>query len=86
MSDRSGSDAWLRGVLESVDREPLTARQTAIVARAAHGISDKQIARDLGISYRTVRTHWERMFTKWETHSRVAIVAIQFGSCEPLDS
>lgn len=63
--------------MEGVGWLPLTARQTAVVECVACGLSDKQIARELGVSYRTVRTHWERIFARWDIHSRPAIVALQ---------
>jgi DNA-binding CsgD family transcriptional regulator len=40
----------------------LTPRQAQILALAANGLSDKQIAKRLGVTHRTVRTHFEKLF------------------------
>jgi len=40
----------------------LTRRQAQILALAANGLSDKEIAKRLGITFRTVRTHFEKLF------------------------
>jgi DNA-binding CsgD family transcriptional regulator len=40
----------------------LTRRQAQILDLAASGLSDKEIARRLRISHRTVRTHFEKLF------------------------
>jgi DNA-binding CsgD family transcriptional regulator len=39
-----------------------TPRQAQILGLAAHGLSDKQIAKRLGVTHRTVRTHFEKLF------------------------
>ena len=53
----------------------LTARQREIVAWAARGMSNKQIARQLGISPETVKTHLRHVFEREGVHGRVALVA-----------
>ncbi|WP_433333520.1 LuxR C-terminal-related transcriptional regulator [Spirillospora sp. CA-294931] len=42
-------------------------------------MTDDQIARSLGITRRTVRTHLERIFRKYNLHSRAAAVGILTG-------
>lgn len=66
-----------RRVLESfhkVDRderlEPLTAREQEILLLAKKGLRYRQIAEELGISYDTVRTHFNRIYEKLHAHSR----------------
>jgi DNA-binding NarL/FixJ family response regulator len=44
----------------------LTSRENQIVALVAGGSTDRIIARDLGISYWTVRTHLDHVFEKLE--------------------
>lgn len=36
---------------------PLTARQAQVAERVAHGLSNKEVARELGLSEETVRVH-----------------------------
>lgn len=53
----------------------LTGRQREIVACAARGLSNKQIARHLGISPETVKTHLHHVFERHGVHGRVALLA-----------
>lgn len=53
----------------------LTGRQREIVAWAARGMSNKQIARQLGISPETVKTHLRHVFEREGVHGRVALLA-----------
>lgn len=41
-----------------------TARQQEILRLAALGLPDKLIATELGVSYRTIRSHLERLATR----------------------
>lgn len=52
-----------------------TRRQEEILALVASDMSDKEIARSLGVSCGTVRTHLRRLFTDRGLHSRAAAVA-----------
>jgi DNA-binding CsgD family transcriptional regulator len=54
----------------------LTLRQREILRLASEGLSDKEIAARLGISYRTVRTHFERLYRRYGLHGRAAAVAL----------
>jgi len=53
----------------------MTKVQTAIVQLLAEGSTDKEIAYRVGTSYRTVRTHLERLYERYEVHCRAALVA-----------
>lgn len=53
----------------------LSPRQREIVALVAAGRSDKQIANELGVSHRTVRTHLEKLFRRHGLHTRSEAVA-----------
>jgi len=53
----------------------LTDRQAEILALAAVGRSNDEIARDLSISPNTVRTHMENAFDRLAVHTRPAAVA-----------
>ena len=59
------------------------AREAEIVELIALGFEDKQIAVQLGISRRTVRTHLERLFSDLEVHSRAAAVALWMTGGRP---
>ncbi len=53
----------------------LSSRQHEILSLIGDGLSDKEIAAELGITTRTVRTHLERLFRENELHSRAEAVA-----------
>lgn len=57
------------------DWSGLTERQREIVRWAARGMSNKQIARQLGISPETVKTHLHHVFEREGVHGRVALLA-----------
>ena len=53
----------------------VTERQAEILALMARGLADKEIARRLGLSHGTVRTHIDRLFRDHGWHSRTEAVA-----------
>ncbi|TMC54211.1 MAG: response regulator transcription factor [Chloroflexi bacterium] len=55
-------------------------RQTEIVGLIASGYSDKQIALQLNVSKRTVRTQLERLYATHGLHSRAQAVHIWMRS------
>ena len=59
-----------------------TPRQAEVVELVASGLSYKQIARHLGASRRTVRTHLERVYERFEVHTRTeaALLWVRFSS------
>ncbi len=61
--------------------EPLTERESEVLAMAARGLSNKMIARDLGLSDRTVQVHLSNIFGKLGVASRTeaVITALQRG-------
>lgn len=54
-------------------KDRLTRREQDIVGMVQSGMSDKEIARVLGISFRTVKTHLHNIFTKLDIHSRLKL-------------
>lgn len=50
-------------------------RQSEILTLIADGYPDKQIARELGMSARTVDSHLQRLYQRYGVHSRAAMVA-----------
>ena len=55
---------------------PLSPREVQILQHIASGSSTKEVARDLGISAHTVKTHLERIFDKLGANDRAQAVAI----------
>lgn len=55
---------------------PLSRRESQILQRVAFGATTKEVARDLGISAHTVKTHLERIFEKLGANDRAQAVAI----------
>jgi DNA-binding CsgD family transcriptional regulator len=53
----------------------LTARELETAMLAARGLPDKEIARQLGISFTTVRTHLKHAFRKLDLDNRVQLAA-----------
>jgi len=57
------------------DREPLTARQLDVLRLVERGCSNKMIARELGISLSTVKTHLRTAFDRLDAGSRTQAIA-----------
>ncbi len=59
----------------------LTAREVEVVRLVARGLATKQIARELGISYRTADHHIEHVYAKLgvSTRAAAALLAMQHG-------
>ena len=66
------------------DWSGLTERQREIVRWAARGMSNKQIARQLGISPETVKTHLHHVFEREGVHGRVALLAAHLHDSDEL--
>jgi two-component system nitrate/nitrite response regulator NarL len=62
------------GAVEEV-LPPLTPRETEILALVGEGMSNKAVARSLGISVHTVKFHLEALFAKLDATSRAEAVA-----------
>lgn len=54
----------------------LSSKQRQVLCLAAKGLIDKEIARDMGISHRSVRTYWERIFLTLNAKTRLHAYAI----------
>jgi two-component system nitrate/nitrite response regulator NarL len=66
---------------ESKPIDTLTPRETEILGLLAEGMSNKLIARNLGITDGTVKLHVKSILRKLEVHSRVeaAVMAVEHG-------
>ena len=54
----------------------LTRRELSVLQLAAHGLGNKEIARELGISSHTVKYHLASLLAKLGVHSRTEAVTI----------
>ena len=54
----------------------ITKQERVVVEAASNGLTDKEIARDRGITISSVRTYWDRLREKLKAHSRTHVVAI----------
>ncbi|MEM5401126.1 LuxR C-terminal-related transcriptional regulator [Paraburkholderia unamae] len=59
----------------NAEREPLSARERDIIGLIAHGQSNKEIARTLGIAPETVKSHVKSIFVKLAVDKRAQAVA-----------
>jgi DNA-binding NarL/FixJ family response regulator len=64
---------WHREHLIAVDE--LTHREREVLVLVAEGLDNHEIARQLGVSYGTVRSHIRSLVAKLEVHSKGAAVA-----------
>lgn len=55
---------------------PVSPTQGRILELAARGLCDKEIARVLGIAFRTVRTHLERLYDESGERGRARCVVL----------
>jgi DNA-binding NarL/FixJ family response regulator len=62
--------------VEHKSETPLSKRESEILQKVAYGSTTKQVARELGISPHTVKTHLERIFEKLGANDRAQAVAI----------
>lgn len=62
-------------------REELTPREQEVLKSLTHGLTNKEIARDLGIGEKTVKTHVSNILSKLDVLSRTqaAVLAVQMG-------
>lgn len=58
----------------------LTRREADLLHRLAHGLSTRQLARDMALSEHTVPDHLKAIFGKTHTNSRSALVARALGA------
>jgi two-component system nitrate/nitrite response regulator NarL len=72
---RSPATQEASGFAQAEDMPLLTPREREILALIGEGLSNKAMARRLGISVHTVKFHLEALFTKLDATSRAEAVA-----------
>ena len=85
--DPAATDAVLMAAGQTASRsraggpERLTSRETEVLALLTQGLPNKVIARQLGISPKTVGNHVEHIYTKLDVSNRAsaAMHAMQYG-------
>ena len=73
-------------VLNSNGREMLTPREQQVVALAAEGLSNRDIARELDLSEHTIKKYLFRIFDKLGVSSRVELVLYAVNHGGPLQA
>lgn len=81
LDERGPSPAPAARLSPEIEFEALTARETEVLELVAAGLSNKQIAEELGISAHTVKFHVNAILSKLDVHSRTEAVvkAMQLG-------
>ncbi|MCP3805402.1 helix-turn-helix transcriptional regulator [Allokutzneria sp. A3M-2-11 16] len=57
---------------------PLTHRERQVLRQAANGLTDEAIARHLGLSFSTIKTHLRRIYSKLDAQGRTHAVALAY--------
>ena len=76
MSIRFGTDGW-RAIVAEFD---LSERQTDVAKGIVDGMTEKEIAAQLGISVNTVHVYVRRLFERLDVNSRSQVVSQVFVS------
>ena len=79
------ASAELARVGGGVDGDLLTATETQVAGLSASGITNRQVAAQLGISPKTVEANLSRVYRKLDIHSR-AELGCRLGRLDPLDA
>jgi DNA-binding NarL/FixJ family response regulator len=69
----------------SADAAHLTSRERDVLVEVAHGRSNREIARELGLAEKTVKTHMSAILTKLGVQDRTqaALFAVRSGLVDP---
>ncbi len=73
LPSRTAIPAALGVGTDAVEAPPLTERQEQIAELVSHGHGNARIAKELGISVKTVENHLAGIFARWQVASRTAV-------------
>ena len=62
------------GLIETQTLDGLTPRETEVLVLIAEGLTTKEIAQQLGISFKTAACHRSRLMDKLDVHEAVGLV------------
>jgi len=70
------TNEWLRRSIEEgkLPREPLTPREREVLELIARGLTNKEIAAELGLSVKTVETHRAKLMEKLDLHTAAGLI------------
>lgn len=77
-ADRALRAAAAEAIVWLGEHPHATDREIDIIARAAQGQENEDIASELGLSVHTVRDHWRRVMARWGCGNRTQVVATAF--------
>lgn len=64
--------------------EVLTPREFVLARRFAAGMSDQQIARELGVSHHTVRNQLAHLYCKLDLHDKASLAQYLYTNAAPV--
>jgi LuxR family transcriptional regulator, maltose regulon positive regulatory protein len=64
---------------QAAAKNPLSAREAVVLGLIGHGLSNKRIARSLGIAPETVKSHAKNILAKLNAQTRAEAVALAAG-------
>jgi DNA-binding NarL/FixJ family response regulator len=70
---RVALNQFVRGQSTEANTPQLTSREREVLVKIADGLSNKEIANELGVGVRTVETHRERLMRKLNVHNAAGL-------------
>ncbi len=80
---RMGEKLWARQRISDKPEDTLTRRERRVLQLATRGLANKEIATELGISFRTVQAHFNNIYGKLNVSSRIQAVLYALAADPP---
>lgn len=77
-ADRALRAAVAEAIVWLGEHPHASGRELEIISRAAQGMENEAIAKELHLSVHTVRDHWRRVMARWGCANRTQVVATAF--------